>query len=237
MVAVHPTISALSAKLDKHTRDGVYDKTCPLDLLAAQVAYLPQLNVALDQIRKEWNRRPIDVCGLSKDGAWSWSESPVPSMHANSVDIQEWSKRGKHPATEPEGIELPREALGHHSAEEFVNYGATGGPYVPCSVHTNRPSSENGESDYRPALKTVTSQLASAAAPAPSPPAHPTLLSQAPLEDIGDIDPCLRLWLEDFPLPKSLGYAGVRAAMGEYIADDFAHVAPRFRVSRDRSGI
>ena len=74
MVAAHPTISALSAALEKHTADGVFDKSCPLDLLAVQVAYLPQLNAALDEVRRAWNKLPIDGCGFSKVGVWQWSE-------------------------------------------------------------------------------------------------------------------------------------------------------------------
>jgi hypothetical protein len=76
MISSHPAIYALEAALEKHTADGILDKSCPLDLLAIQVAYLPQLNAALDQIRKEWNKTPVEGCPLSKDNVWAWSESP-----------------------------------------------------------------------------------------------------------------------------------------------------------------
>jgi len=246
MIASHPAIQGISAALEKHAQAGIFDKNCPLDLLAVQVAYLPQLNAALDQVRKEWNRKPLDGSGMSKDAVWTWSEyhgDLTLELPLTRTDIQEWSKRGRYPATEPESVELPREALAQHSAEEFVNYGATGGPYIPCSVHTNRPSSENGDGEpaRKPVIKTIGSQLSGGLMPPPSPtpppPLLPSLLSQAPLDEIGCIDPCLRLWLDDFPLPKAMGYAGVRAAMGEFIAEEFPNVADRFRVGRDRAGI
>jgi hypothetical protein len=102
-------------------------------------------------------------------------------------------------------------------------------------VYTNRPSSENGEGEARkPIIRTIGAHLLLNFQPTRPIPAGG--FAQAPLDDIGDIDACLRLWLEDFPLPKARGYAGVRAAMGEFIADEFAHVATRFRVGRDRAG-
>lgn len=124
----------------------------------------------------------------------------------------EWTKRGKYPAVEPESVDLPREALAHHIAEGFVNYGAIGGPYLPHGL------GDSDEKDEKPRDEV------------------PAALRRPPLDFIGEVDPCLRLWLESMPLPKQKGYAAVRIIMGQFVADEFAQVASSFRVGKDRVG-